>query len=167
MASPVRARVRISKEVIERAKERLRARAGHIEPKRVTVGIHESDGAKPKLDYDGKDTDETLVSVAAVAEFGDRSWLRTWFDSNRPRITNQMVNAIRAEYAGDRGVFERQGEEWARELGEWIEYGDAHLKALQPATVAAKQRAGLSSPETPLFATGQLVAAIKSMIESE
>lgn len=165
MASPVRARVKIDPKVIEHAKERLRARAGQLKPQRLSVGIHEAEGAQPKLDYDGKDTDESLVTVAAAHEFGERSWLRTWFDSNRPRITAQMVNALRAEYAGDHGVFERQGEEWARELQEWIEYGDAHLKALEPATVAAKQRAGLSNPETPLYATGQLVAAIKSMID--
>lgn len=165
MASPVRARVKIDPKVIDRAKARLRARAGQLKPQRLSVGIHEAEGAQPKLDYDGKDTDETLVNVAAVHEFTDRGWLRTWFDQNRAKITTQMVNALRAEYAGDHGVFERQGEEWARELQEWIEYGDAHLKALEPSTISAKQRAGLSSPSTPLFATGQLVAAIKSMIE--
>lgn len=167
MPGMVRARVRIDPSVIQRELDRLSARAGKIQPRRISVGIHEADGDKPKLDYDGKNTDEKLVDAAAVHEFGDRSWLRTWFDQNRPRITDQMVNAMRAEFAGHPDILERQGEEWARELREWIEYGDAHLKPLKPSTVAAKERAGLSSPETPLLATGQLVAAIKSLMESK
>ena len=76
------------------------------------------------------------------------------------------MNAVmKAEYKGDHEAISKAGERWANELREWIEMEDAHLKALQPSTVAAKQRAGLDRPGTPLFATGELVASIKAMMD--
>lgn len=166
MPGQVRARVHINPKVVQRAKDRLHEH-GAVEPKRLSVGIHEADGAHSKIDYEGHSSDATLAEVAIFHEFGERSWLRTWFDQNRSRLIQEMVAAMRKQYGGDSSAITTQGDAWAVELQGWIEYGDGNLKALQSATIAEKQRTGLASPETPLFATGQLVAAIKSMIDGE
>jgi hypothetical protein len=76
-----------------------------------------------------------------------------------------MVDVMRRAEKGDAQAFNKQAREWESELREWIEYGDGNLPSLQSSTVTAKRKSGLSSPETPLFATGQLVAAIKAMLD--
>lgn len=164
-----RARVHINPGVIARAKQLMQQRASAAEPHRVTIGIHEAEGSQPKLGYDGKDSGATLAQVAAAHEFGagvpTRSWLRTWFDQNRAQLTHDMAATMKRAYLGDADAFERQGEAWAASLRDWIEYHDGGLKALAATTLEAKERAGLPSPETPLFATGQLVAAVKAMLD--
>lgn len=156
---------RVNDEVITRVKARLKERARKLAPHRLTIGIHEADGAHPKLDYDHKETDATVVQVAATHEFGGRSWLRSWFDRNRNRLVHEMNAVMKSEFKGDKDAIAKAGERWANELREWIEMEDAHLKRLKPSTVAAKERAGLDRPGTPLYATGELVAAIKAMMD--
>lgn len=161
----MRATAKVNTEVVQRAKRQLDKKAQQARAHRVSVGIHEADGAHPKLDYDHKETDATVVEVAGAHEFGGRSWLRSWFDRNRNRLVHEMNAVMKADFKGDRGAIAKAGERWANELREWIEMEDAHLKRLKPATVAAKERAGLDRPSTPLYATGELVAAIKAMMD--
>lgn len=150
---------------MKRVKDRLREQAKKAREHLISVGIHEADGAHPKLDYDHKETDATVVEVAASHEFSGRSWLRSWFDRNRNRLVHEMNAVMKADFKGDHGAIAKAGERWANELREWIEMEDAHLKRLQPSTVAAKERAGLDRPGTPLYATGEFVAAIKAMMD--
>jgi hypothetical protein len=170
-APKLRAHVSIRPEVIERAKKRIEKRAREFEPQRASVGIHATEGAEKKLEYDHSEGDATLAEVAAAHEFGigvpNRSWLRSWFDQNRSRLIHEMVAAARAEYGGEHDAIERWAEAKASELAEWIEQEDAHLAALSPRTVAEKRSHDLAQPETPLVATHQLVAAIKSLVEKE
>lgn len=156
-------------EAIQHVKAKLHERARHARPHRVSVGIHEADGATAKLGPDGQSTSESVVRVATAHEFGfgvpDRSWLRTWFDSSRKRHSQELVAMARAEFKGDAGAVEQQAQLWARELQQWIQAGEGSLEKLQPSTISEKQRAGLSQPDTPLVATKQLVEAIKSIVD--
>lgn len=161
----IRATAKVHPEVVDRVKKRIDHAAKQAHAHRVSVGIHEADGAAHKIDYEGKETDATVVEAAAAHEFGDRSWLRSWFDRNRSRLIHDMNAAMLADFKGDHGAIAKFGERCATELREWIEMEDAHLKRLQPSTVAAKQRAGLDRPGTPLYATGELVAAIRAMMD--
>lgn len=161
----MKATAKVNTEVVARAKKQLEKQSEKAIPHRISVGIHEADGAHPKLDYDHKETDATVVQVAATHEFGGRSWLRSWFDRNRNRLVHEMNAVMKAEFKGDKDAIAKAGERWANELREWIEMEDAHLKRLKPSTVAAKERAGLDRPGTPLYATGELVAAIKAMMD--
>lgn len=166
----IRATAKVNPEIVERVKKRIEERAGKAHAHRVSVGIHEADGAKHKLDYNHEETAISLVEVAAAHEFGkgnliERSWLRSWFDRNRSRLIHEMNDAMRAEYHGDSEAIPKAGERWANELREWIEMEDGHLNRLSPTTVAKKERAGLDRPATPLYATGDLVAAIKAMMD--
>jgi hypothetical protein len=169
MAAKPHARATVNHQAVQRVKAKLAERAKGARPHRVTVGIHEPDGAKPKLDYNGKETAIPLVTVAAAHELGrgvkERSWLRTWFDARRAQLADDMIKAMRQEYEGDTGAIHRQAEAWAADLRDWIDTEAGALPALEPSTVAAKERAGLAQPSTPLFATGELVAAIKSMLD--
>jgi hypothetical protein len=161
-------KVVFNQDLIRKAKQRMEERAAQAKrtmPNQASVGIHEAEGSQPKLDYYGKPTDTSLAQVAAIHEFTDRSWLRTWFDQNRSRLASEMVKAGRAENEGEPGAIGEQAKRWAEELREWIEYQDGGLKALQPSTVAAKERAGLESPTVPLVATHQLVSSIKAMLD--
>jgi hypothetical protein len=159
----------VNEPAMARVKERLREQVKRAVAHRLTLGIHEADGGKPKLDYHGNETGTPLVVVAAAHELGlgvtERSWLRSWFDNSRQRLEREMVAAMRAEFGGDHDAVRRQGETWQQELQEWIEAGDGGLTSLMPSTIAQKERAGLQQPETPLYATGELVAAIKAMLD--
>jgi hypothetical protein len=161
--------VYVNSKAIERVKARLEERGRLVQPCRITVGIHEAEASQPKLDYDGKDSEASLGQVATAHEFGigvqERSFLRTWFDQNRSRLGRDMNKTMREVQEGNAGAFTAQGEEWARELREWIETEEGGLTSLLPSTIEAKERAGLQQPDTPLYATGELVAAIKSMID--
>lgn len=165
------ASVSVNPHALERVKARIEERVRHAVPHRMSVGIHEAEGEQEKLDYNGRGAGSPLIRIAAAHELGigvpTRSWLRTWFDQNRERLKQQMVQSHRAEFAGEQGAIERIGRDWAREVQEWVEYQDGNLRSLEAATIAAKLAAELASPETPLFATGQLVASIKAHLDGE
>lgn len=169
--SALKPKVMFRPEAIEKAKERMRERASKAESHYASVGIHEAEGEQPKIDYYGKPGNASLAQVAAAHEFGagvpERSWLRTWVDQNRARLMKEVIEAGRAQYQGDKSAIANQGERWAVELREWIELQDGGLRALSAVTVAAKDKAGLENPTTPLVATHQLVSAIRAMLDGE
>ncbi len=150
---------------IDRVKNILSRQARGAHNHVGSVGIHEADGAEPKIGYDGKATDATLAEVAAIHEFGERSWLRVWFDDNEPRLRKEMTDAARREFEGEKGAVEALMIVFSLQLRVFIKEQEGQLKALSPSTVAKKSAANLSRPDTPLYATGQLVEAIRSMID--
>jgi hypothetical protein len=150
---------------VERVKNLLKRQSERAHPHLASVGIHEADGAEPKVDYRGKKTDESLAEVAAQHELNGRSWLRTWFDENTAKLRKEMTEAMREEFDGDTDAVGRRAMIWAVDLRHWIASQEGHLEALSPRTVALKQLAGLSKPDVPLYATGQLVEAIKAMLD--
>ena len=157
--------IQINHAALERAKKRLQGAAKRFPEHRGTVGIHEDLGEQPKLGYDGKPTDATLAEVATYHEFNGRSWLRTWVDSNEPRLRAGMQKAMKEQYEGDKFAVDKLMAEYAIELRDWIEKQEGGLSALSPATVAEKQKHGLPHPDVPLFATGQLADAIKGRLD--
>lgn len=161
-------KVTLRPEALERVKKKLEERAKETKAldHTVSVGIHEAEGSQEKDDYHGKPQPISLAQVATIHEYNGRSWLRTWFDQNRTRLSKEMTAAARAAYREHSAdPIEKQGEAWAEELRGWIEYQDGGLKALLPSTIEAKQKAGLENPSVPLVATHQLVSAIKSMLD--
>jgi hypothetical protein len=163
--------VKINEAALGRVKHALRGAAERVHRHRGTVGIHENEGGDPKHSYDGKDDgDATLAEVAMAHEFGagnlpDRSWLRTWVDSNEPRLRAEMKEAMRAEFEGDKSAVDKQAAAWGRELRAWVENQEGHLRGLEESTITEKRAANLPHPETPLLATGQLVAAITAHLD--
>jgi len=157
-------------DVTRRAKGLLEERAHAVAPHRVSVGIHEAEGEQSKENYRGKSVGASLVEVAAAHEFGagsvpDRSWLRTWVDQNRDRLEREMVRSMRAEYRGDAGELERQTGVWRSELRAWISEQEGHLLPVTLGTYEQKLDAGLSHPDVPMLATGQLVDAIAAELD--
>ena len=170
-AKPFKATLHVDKGVLERAKRLLAGAADRVHQHRASVGIHEIEGGDPKHSYEGTDDgDATLADVAMAHEFGagdvpDRSWLRSWFDANESRLRSEMADAMRAEYSGDKDAVAKQSARWGEELRAWIETGAGNLLPLTLDTVEKKIDAGLSHPDMPLLATGQLVAAVKAMLD--
>ncbi len=152
--------------VLARVKALLRGAPKHVHNHRLSTGIHEGEAHAKKVQYDGRAAAIDLIEAAAIQEFGDRSWLRTWFDQNEPRLKEEATAGMRAEYQGDPGAIQTLAKKWGHELADWIQTGEANLKALQPATIAARTKAGLPAGP-PLFATGQLVKAIRAMADAE
>lgn len=167
----IKASAKVNTRVFQRVRVRIKEKAAHARSHTVSVGIHEAEGQHPKLDYEGNNTDATVVEVAAAHELGHgvrgRSWLRSWFDRNRSRIIHATNAAMLAEYKGDHGAIEKLGDDFAIELRDWIEMEDASMAKLEPQTVERKRRAGLDRPETPLFATGELVSSIRAYMDGE
>lgn len=156
---------------VRRARNRIGAASAGSPTHRISIGIH---GDEAALSYDGREGSIALVEVAAAQEYGEpsiglpeRSFIRSWFDANRPRLARELKYAEAAELiGGDPGAVVQLAQRWASEVREWITSRRAGLRALAPATVAERERAGIGQ-ETPLLATGQLVEAIRAMVDGE
>jgi hypothetical protein len=180
----LKAELRLNEGLIKRVREILRGAPEHVKEHRVTVGIHEAEATaeavkiasgkhntnEPKNAYSGKASSTPLIDVAFFQEMGmgvpERSWLRTWFDQNVERLKVESTEAMRAEYSGNRDAVEALARKWGKELGDWIETGAANLPALSSATIKQRRAAGIAG-DTPLFATGQLVRAIRAMADGD
>jgi hypothetical protein len=167
----MRATVTVRPEAISAVKTKLIKKRKDLKPYKISVGIHEAEGQKPALDYSRRPSAVTLLYVALVHEYGagnvpERSFLRSWFDSNANRLKDESTKAMRAEYRGDKGAVERTSKKWAEELMEWLRSDSAGLDALSPATIKARERAGLPTGP-PLVATQQLVDAIRVIVSNQ
>jgi hypothetical protein len=165
-----RAKVTLNPGALSRSKAKLKQAPKHFPQHRVTVGIHEDEGSATKVDYYGKGIDSTLAEVAAVHEFGagpnpSRSWLRSWFDLSEKQLQQDMIASMNDEYKGDSTAVAKQAKAWAGELRDWIQLEHGNLEELAATTIARKTAAELSSPSTPLLATGQLVKAITAKVD--
>ena len=161
---------RVNPDVVRRAAEHMKARAAKAWPYRVSVGLHAEDAQSPALDYNGIEGKLRLIEVAAMLEMGtdsmpERSFLRSWFDQNISRMKREAVTAMRDEFkSGSKGAVDEIAQRWSNELQDWIRSGAANLTPLASSTVRRREQAGLS-PDVPLDARGQLVAAIRSLVE--
>ncbi len=158
-------------QLIERVRARLREAGKHVQEHEVHVGIPEADGSKPALNYSGKAGTATIAQVAWWQEFGagdllERPWFRSWFDSAAEEHRRDMTAAMRAEYAGNADAVPALARRWARELREWVAGGEAPLDPVALSVAEAREQAGLDA-DPPLFATGQLVNAIRGMVDGE
>jgi hypothetical protein len=161
---------RVDDRVIARAKAKLRERGERSKAHDVNVGISQADGAKTIIKYTGEEGSASLAYVAAAHEFGAgvpaRSWFRSWYDQNLNRNKQQMAEAMRAEQRGQKGAVELIAIQWAGELRAWVSTGRAGLAPLAESTRRQRSRAGLAE-EPPLFAIGQIVAAIKAEVDGK
>lgn len=140
-----------------------------LKPHEASIGVHEEDGGKPKLDYYGREQAETLAEVMIQHEYGDaglpeRSFLRMWFDANITRLSEGLTAAARAELAGDASAVRRWVNEVHAEWKGWIESGNS-FAPLSDVTVSKKVYAGLPRAEAPLIATEQFIDAWKAKID--
>ncbi len=166
-----RSRFKLNEETIRRVKKLLAGAAKTVHQHRSSVGIHEGEAHAAALDYNGTPTNQDIVTVAMANEFGhaglpERSWLRSWYDQNLDRLKRESSKAMKAEYKGDATAVANLDRKWRDELKEWIETGFAALESLAPATIEAREKAGLAG-DPPLYATGQLVKAIRGMLDAE
>lgn len=158
----------VNRSVIARVKARLHLKGKQTQEHDVRVGIHAQDGAQPIIKYTGEEGKQTLAYVALAHEYGAgvpmRSWFRTWFDRNAERNRRQMKVAVQDEYHGNTQAVTLLATRWAYEMRLWISGGGAALAPLAYSTQRQRSRMGLD-PTRPLFAIGQIVAAIKPMID--
>jgi hypothetical protein len=131
----------------------------------VSVGIHAQEAGEPKITYDGEESSETLGEVAFIHEFGDRSWIRPWWDRNIKRLRIEVKAAMQKELKGDKRAIYKLAAYWEQELRDWLLTGEANLKPLAESTIKEKSKYGY--PSTPLIATKQLVSAIRSMVDGQ
>jgi hypothetical protein len=124
----------------------------------LKVGVFSTD---PKVDHDGKAQPVTVVMVAEWMEFGvpgripARSFIRAWFDENKPECQVQIAKALRAV---TRGAITKEralallGERFAAGMKARVAQGIPPENA--PSTVARK------GSSVPLIDTGQLRSSI-------
>lgn len=161
--------VEFNDDAIQRVKERLEQKARIAKAHRFSIGIHEADGAESKDSYAGAKQSLSVATVASYLEFGsatqpERSYIRSWFDSNLARFKREAVEAMRHEYEGHSSAVEDTAQRWNNELVEWIKAGEGNPEPLAAYTIEERTKAGLSA-SPPRFATGQLVRAIKMLAE--
>lgn len=161
-------KVRIDPLAILAAKQALEAAAKGVTPHESTMGVHEEDGRKAKRAYDGREQVETLAEIMTLHEFGgadvpERSWLRSWFDSNMAKLAIGMFQAMSEEADGDKDAVRRWVAQTHADWKDWIESG--HLRPLSPFTVAEKASYGLPKPDAPLIATEQFIEALRAKLD--
>lgn len=158
-------------------KIRQKFKKGHT----ITTGIHSREGSQNKIGYDLESIAKTLAEIMVYHEFGTgripkRSWLRSWFDTNKKEISSKMVSTIiRASGIGkdiENTEFKTSelnalAIDLAKWLVRWVEQDQAHFQALRDKTITKKHRAGLSSPESPLIAVKQFLSAIYSKVDGK
>lgn len=159
----------LSRAALEHARKILQGAPKKIARHRAHVGIQETEGGEPKKDYHGVEGARSLAEVMRAHEFGtdvlpERSWLRAWFDANVDRLAGGMLEAMQAEFEGDkeavRNWIRGETDEWRA----WIEAG-GDFTGLAPRTIAEKTAAGLAHPETPLVAVEQFVRAFRARMD--
>ena len=134
---------------------------------RVTVGIHEAEGAAAK-DGGGH---TSLIEVAEAHEFGlgvpQRSFVTGAVDENEAELNSKLTTAIKASTKpGGRGpeqTLERFGLYVVGVMQERISAGIA--PELAESTKRQKKARTGESKDTPLILTGQLRSSIRSKVE--
>lgn len=162
----------VNKQALARVRGKLAAKAKRAKMTKhdVNVGINADDGAKPVIKYTGEEGEQTLAYVALAHEFGAgvpmRSWFRTWFDANAERNRRQMKAAMKAEQQGNTQAVTLLAIQWASEMRARITSDNASLRPLADSTKRQRKRAGLTEGP-PLFAVGQIVEAIRAMVDGK
>lgn len=158
----------------------IRQLLGTLHSASVTVGIHEAQGAIPKMEARAKGrgkkrqaaefSNETLAEVATKHELGitvpQRSFIGAWVDENESKLQERLTAVVK------RAVQHRKPTDQAlMRYGLWAV---GQIKRRIIAKIAPelserrkreKQAAGVAAKDTPLIFTGQLLSAI--MAEKE
>lgn len=137
---------------------------------RVTVGIHEAEGAEGKQEPDGP-AKTSLIEVAEAHEFGlgvpQRSFVAGAVDENEAELQAKLTDGLKASAKpGGRGpeqTLERFGLYVVGVMQERIAAGIE--PELDEKTKASKKRRTGEAKDTPLILTGQLRSAIRSKLE--
>jgi hypothetical protein len=130
---------------LRRAKTRIGAASSQSPTHRISIGIH---GDEAAIRYNGEAGDVSLVEVAAAHEYGigvpERSFIRAWFDDNRQRLARELKFAERpSSSAATPTPMKQLAQRWASEVKARITSRSGRLKPLAPATIAARERAGI------------------------
>jgi len=158
-------RVRDRDNGLKAHKERFRHNA------RVTVGIHEAEGAEPKKTEDGTGT-TSLIDVATYHEFGmgvpQRSFVAGAVDENESELQSKLTAALHASVKPGGMGPERQLERFGLYVvGVMQERISAGIEPeLAESTKKQKARHG-NAKDVPLILTGQLRSSIRSKLEVE
>lgn len=139
-----------------------------LKPHEATIGLHDEDGGKAKVWYDGRDQIETLAEIMILHEYGDaglpeRSFLRSWFDRHLSQLQQGMFDAMKAEVEGNSEALKEWVTRVHREWRDWIAGGP--FVPLSPRTIQTKAQFGLPQPETPLTATKQFIEAWRAKLD--
>jgi len=166
----LKVKFKFNEEAIVRVRTRMVNRANQAKPFRISAGIHEEEGAVAAMNYKGEAGPATLMMVAMWNEYGTgrnpaRPFIRSWFDANIGRMRAEGTAAMRAEFKGEAGAMEEVAEKWTEELREWVRGNEGELAELMPATQVARAREGLS-PAPPIDAQGQIVDALRAILET-
>lgn len=132
---------------------------------KVKVGVLGSKAAAPKREAGGETSGQTLVSVAAVHEFGlghvtKRSFLHGFATKHAPEIKDDVRKIVRLIVAGrytPEQALKILGVKWAADVQEFIR-DSSNFQPLDPRTI---KRKGSSSA---LIHTGQLRSSISSEV---
>ena len=138
---------------------------------RVTVGVHESEGAEGKKEPDGTSR-TSLMEVAEAHEFGlgvpPRSFVAGAVDENEGEFQTKLTAGLKASaQPGGRGpeqTLERFGLYVVGVMQQRI--SDGIEPGLAEKTKKAKQRRTGEAKDTPLILTGQLRSSIRSKLEA-
>lgn len=122
---------------------------------KLSVGVNADDGAI----VDGE-SGLTVAEIAAIHEFGDRSWLRGFVDEHRERLLDVFAQIAKqsAEGADVNVMMERFGAAVVVMIKKRIEQGIS--PPLTEATKAEKRRLGSATVDIPLIRFGRFIAAI-------
>lgn len=123
----------------------------------LKVGVFSTDA---KVDHKGQPQDVTVVMVAEWMEFGTptipaRSFIRAWFDTNKPQVQVRVASALRAVVRGKitkERALALLGEEFA--AGIRARMAEGIPPELAKSTVKKK------GSSMPLIDTGQLRASV-------
>ena len=137
---------------------------------RVTVGIHEAEGAEGKQEPEGT-TRTSLIEVAEAHEFGlgvpQRSFVAGAVDDNESEFQAKLTEGLKASaQPGGRGpeqTLERFGLYVVGVMQQRI--ADGIEPELAEKTKRQKQRRTGEAKDTPLILTGQLRSSIRSKLE--
>lgn len=142
--------------------EALKARIGKAAAARVSVGVHEAEGAE-----ETEDGEATVIEVATFNEFGGpsdnpprRSFIADWADENADEHKELLRRSSRAVFNGtlpsNAVALERLGLRFVGDVQQRIRAGIAPENA--ESTIAKK------GSSTPLIAKGQLWTAVTHQV---
>lgn len=165
------AEIKVNKSALRHVIDKLKVKA---EEWRIfatgSVGIHETEGAQPKLDYQLRTGKLDVFDVMSIHEHGSRPWLSNWFDTNKQKLQAEAYAPFRDKSLAPREKIEAFKSTMIRfrdDIKSKLQYDQLGLRKLEEPTVKAKQRAGLPQPDEPLIATKQSLQSIRAKANGE
>lgn len=168
----VTADFKFNKDAIEEFKKLAEQKqAAMIHRHDVTIGLQGESSNDPQLDYHGNATGMTVIDNAFIHEFGtngqpERSWLRSWFDSNEKTLQERMIGASKksAKEDGSEDPIADFTMATSRSMKRWMASNSNGNPMLTPRTLQQREDAGIYG-DTPLVATRQTIKAISGALD--